>query len=272
MAKPAKLFVRYLPMFGCISTGLIYATVGVIAMLSFLKIREGGADESSMLMVLNDFILGKLLVWIILTGTVSYIVWRFYETVADPYGYGTNLLGLSRRMGICLSSVTDILVVYAAIRVLLGIGDIQANGQPFEERETVNLILHTRGGKGLVISIGIAIMITALIQLLYGFTKGYKERIDLDHFNKISERILHGLAWAGYLARGIILGITGFFSFKAGLSGNGNYVVNTDKAFDFIGDHVGHVYFILVAIGTICYGIFMLALGFTYRSQKNTRR
>jgi hypothetical protein len=40
--------------------------------------------------------------------------------------------------------------------------------------------------------------------------------------------------------------------------------VNTDKAFDFIGDQVGHVYFILVAVGTIFYGLFMFALGITY--------
>jgi hypothetical protein len=130
----------------------------------------------------------------------------------------------------------------------------------------VNLILHSRGGNGIVTSIGVAVMITAGIQLIYGFTRGYKERINLHHFNKTTERIIHGLAWAGYLARGIILGITGFFFMKAGISGNGDYVVNTDKAFDFIGDHVGHVYFILVAIGTICYGLFMLALGITYKT------
>ena len=47
------------------------------------------------------------------------------------------------------------------------------------------------------------------------------------------------------------------------------YVVNTDKAFDFIGDHVGHVYFILVAIATICYGLFMFAQGITYDTDKD---
>lgn len=35
------------------------------------------------------------------------------------------------------------------------------------------------------------------------------------------------------------------------------------------GDHVGHVYFILVAIGTICYGIFMLAHGMAYDAEKD---
>lgn len=68
----------------------------------------------------------------------------------------------------------------------------------------------------------------------------------------------------GYTARAIILGIIGFFFIKSGLTDNARYIVNTDKAFDFIGDHVGHVYFIGVAIGTICYGLFMFALGVAY--------
>jgi len=47
------------------------------------------------------------------------------------------------------------------------------------------------------------------------------------------------------------------------------YIVNTNKAFDFIGDHVGHVYFILVAIATICYGVFMFAQGIAYDTDKD---
>jgi hypothetical protein len=56
---------------------------------------------------------------------------------------------------------------------------------------------------------------------------------------------------------------------RAGIFNNAKYVVNTDKAFDFIGDHVGHVYFIIVAIGTICYGIFMVAQGIAYDADKD---
>lgn len=61
------------------------------------------------------------------------------------------------------------------------------------------------------------------------------------------------------LARGI----------KAGITENARYVVNTDKAFDFIGDHIGHVYFILVAIATTCYGLFMFIQGIAYDTDKD---
>lgn len=51
--KKKRTFIHFLPVYGCIATGIIYAAIGVIAILSFLKIRHGGADESSMMAILN---------------------------------------------------------------------------------------------------------------------------------------------------------------------------------------------------------------------------
>lgn len=250
------------------ATGIIYAAIGVIAILSFLKVRYGGADEASMMAILAEYVIGKIVIGILLLGTLCYIVWRFYEAITDPYEYGRNLKGGIKRLGIALSTIADILIVYAAVRVLLGISHFQPNGQPHEEREMVNKMLKSQG-QWPVVGIGLVYMITAVIQLWYGISRGYRERVDIEHFSSIFRHALHMLAWAGYAARGIILGIIGFFFLKAGIHENARYIVNTDKAFDFIGDHVGHVYFILVAIATTCYGFFMFVQGIAYDTDKD---
>lgn len=238
-------------------------------MLSFLKIREGGADESSMMVIMNDYIIGKIFIWIILLGTLSYIIWRIYETITDPYRYGQQARGIAKRAGIALSTIADMLIVYSAVSVLIGSGSFRPDGQPEEEREMVSNMLQYGSGDVLVILMGSIVLFTAVIQLLYGVTRGYKERVNIGHFHRVIRNAIHFLAWAGYTARSIILGITGFFLLKAGISKNASYIVNTDKAFDFIGDHVGHVYFILVAAGTVCYGLFMFAQAVTYDTDKN---
>jgi uncharacterized membrane protein YphA (DoxX/SURF4 family) len=71
------------------------------------------------------------------------------------------------------------------------------------------------------------------------------------------------------LSRGIILGIVGFSYIRAGVLRNAGSVVNTDKAFDFVGDHAGGICFILVAIGTIFYGVFMFVFGYGYDVDKD---
>ncbi|MEX2593825.1 MAG: DUF1206 domain-containing protein [Anditalea sp.] len=262
--KEINFFVHYLPIYGCVSTGLIYGAIGVIAILSFLNLKQGGADESSLLVFLNDFLIGRIFIWIILLGTLSYISWRIYEALKDPYNYGKGWKGISKRTGIGLSSIADVLIAYSAIMVILGISQVQEDGRPEEERQMVASMLQESWGDWLIMSIGVIVAITAVVQFWYGITRDYRERLDIGHFSAYIKKLIHFLAWAGYLARGIIVGIIGFFYVKAGIMENAQYVVNTDKAFDFIGDHVGHFYFILVAVGTICYGFFMFFLGATY--------
>ena len=67
MRDPIKKtsFIRYLPVYGCFSTGIIYLAIGGIAILSFLRVRKGGADESTLLAILNDHAIGKFLFWVI---------------------------------------------------------------------------------------------------------------------------------------------------------------------------------------------------------------
>src|ERR1044072_3192885 len=158
-----KTVIHYLPVYGCMATGLIYGAIGVIAILSFLKVRYGGADEASMMAILAEYVIGKILIGIILLGTLCYIVWRFYESITDPYEYGRNLNGRVKRLGIALSTIADILIVYAAVRVLLGASHFQSNGQPQEEQAMVNKMLKNQG-QWPVIGIGVVYMFTAIIQ------------------------------------------------------------------------------------------------------------
>lgn len=256
-------------MYGCISTGLIYAGIGVTAILSFLKIKDGGADESSLLAFLHEYDAGKLFFWAILLGTVSYVIWRIFESLRDPYGYGGGAMGIARRAGIFVSTVPDILIVLTGIQILMDTGNIQLDGRPVELRATAESWLKASWGAAALISIGIVSLITAFVQFFYGVTRGYRERLDIAHFSKRFRRSTHVLAGAGYLARGIIIGIIGGSFVHAGIATSSEYIVNTDKAFDFIGDNIGHLYFILVALATICYGAFMFIQGFTYDPNKD---
>lgn len=264
-----KQLIHYFPVYGSISTALIYLSVGVIALLSFFKIRDGGADESSLLAIINDYLLGKFFIVIILAGLLCFVIWRFYEAINDPYGYGRSFSGFAKRIGICVSTLVDVMIAMTAVRVLLGRNHIMLNGQPREEQEMVASLLSNPWGSMLVIAFGSIVLIVSVSQFWYGITKGYKERIDLEHFSKPIQTVTHGLAWFGYFARGVILSIIGVFLIKSGTTNDASVVVNTDKAFDFIGDHVGHFYFIAIAIGTICYGMFMVMMAIAYDIDKD---
>lgn len=267
--KSIRDYIRYLPMYGCFSTGLIYCGIGIIAVLSFLKIKEGGADESSLLAYLHDYLIGKLIFWIIISGTLCYVIWRIFESLTDPYEYGNDRRGLARRAGIAMSTLPDVLIFFTGVQIITGTSDIEVDGRPFQLREMAASILDEPWGQSALIAIGAATILTAVVQSLYGVTRGYKERIDIAHFSDKTKKLTHVLARAGYFSRGVIIGIIGFFFAKGGILKSPEYIVNTDKAFDFIGDDVGHFFFIAIAAGTICYGVFMFIQGFAYDADKD---
>ncbi|MBS9525413.1 DUF1206 domain-containing protein [Litoribacter ruber] len=262
--KNLRTVIHYLPIYGSFSTGLLYTAIGVMAMLSLLKIKEGGADESSMMAMMEDSIAGQVFIFIVLTGGLCFVFWRIIEAYKDPYKYGSDYIGIGRRIGIGLSSLADAFIVYSGIMVVFGATGIREDGEPEEEREMVGEMLEYGAGEYLIIAIGVLAVLVALVQFYYGVTKGYDERVEISHFTSWKETMIHVLAWVGYFARGIIIGIIGYFYIEAGFDQNPEAIVNTDKAFNFLGEEVGKWAFSIVAIGTVFYGLFMFAMGITY--------
>ena len=256
--------LKLLTFVGCFSTGIIYAAVGIIAILSFLRLKKGGADESSFFVLLNGFVAGRMLNWLIIFGAICFIIWRFYEAIKDPYKIGGDVKGIIIRTGAAFSSFADAFIAFSVFQALFSQQKALKTGEPVQQRNMAWALLENDWGAELMIAVAIIVLITAVVLMFYGLSKRFTETIDGTHFNKNQKSVLHGIAYAGYLSRGIILGIIGYSFLRAAITNNGNSVVNTDKAFDFIGDNFGGVPFILVAIGTTCYGVYMFVLGMHY--------
>ncbi len=260
-----NIFLKVLTLVGCWSTGIIYTSIGVIAILSFLKLKQGGADESSFFVLLNAFFVGRVINWIIILGGVCFVVWRFYEAFQDPYKVGNDKSGILLRTGAAFSSFADAFIAFTALQAIFSENKAPVTGEPVQQRSLVGELLQSAFGHVVIYATGIVVLLTALVLVMYGLSKRFTEALNGEDFSKGQRAVVHGIAYAGYFSRGVILGIVGFFFLKAAIKNNSSYVVNTDKAFDFIGDHVGHTYFILIAIGTICYGIYMFILGLYYQ-------
>ena len=260
---------HYLAVWGCFSTGIVYFAIGVVAMLSFLKLKDGGADEASLLVYLNNYIAGKFVVWVVMLGMIAYIVWRVYETFNDPYGYGSSAKGIAKRTGVALSGFADALIAFSAVQALLGIGETVETGVPVAERKMAETLLNESWGTAVVAAIGVACVVTALVQIGYAAARSYEERMNLEKMPRWTLVAVHVLAWTGHFARGVILGIIGVSFISAAVSTSAQHVVNTDKAFDFIGDNIGHFSFIAVAVCTVFYGLFMFAFGFYHDPDKD---
>jgi hypothetical protein len=256
--------LRALTLIGCFSTGIIYGSIGVIAILSLFKLKNGGADESSFFALLEGYAPGRVLNWVIVTGAVCFIIWRFYEAFADPYKMGNGAKAILLRTGAAFSSGAHAFIAVSALQALFSKQMASLTGEPTQQRSMVAHLFETDWGRVVVFATGFIVLVTALVLLFYGLSSRFTETIKSSDFTKGWKQVIHGIAYFGYFSRGVILGVTAFFFLKAAIRRNSGYVVNTDKAFDFIGDHIGVVAFFIIAMGTISYGLYMFILGLHY--------
>lgn len=260
-------WVRLLARFGCVATALVYALLGVVALLSLMRIRHGGADEASIAKLLEEVPGGKVVTGIILLGMLAFVVWRFYEAINDPYQYGRRWKGVFIRVVTACSAVSDALIGWPALASLLGTNTAAADGEPAAQRQSFAHLME-QGGAWAVCLVGLVTSVTAVVQFVYAFRRLYEERIEMDALRPARQTLVHVTAWVGQAARGIVLGIMGFFMLKAGLTQNAALIRNTDKAFDFLGDNLGRAVFAVVAVGTLFYAVFMTLLGYYYDFRK----
>jgi hypothetical protein len=265
---PYAHLVRYLALVGSAAIGLVYMGIGTIAMLSLLRLKDGGADEDSMLEFLTDLPGGWICVWIILLGMVCYIAWRLYEAIVNPFQEPYTIKGISTRVGTALSSVAYAIIALSAIQALLGIA-LEGDGVE-EQRQLLARVLNWRGGAWLVGLTGVLVGITGLLEIYHVLRREYVQRVDMQRLSRAGKRLLHGLAWYGHFSRGIILLIMAYFLLQGAIHANAQEIVNTDKAFNFIGEsRLGHPLFVIVAIGTMAYGVFMILQGIYLKWKKD---
>lgn len=262
-----KHFVHLLARYGCFSIGMVYLLVGSIAVLSFLKMSEDAADEARMVEVIMDVPLGEVLLWSIVVGLGGYIVWRVFEAVTDPYEMGGDSFGLAKRTGIALSGFGYAMVAYTAIQIMMG----NSEGSEQETQFFIAEVFTWTGGRWLVGLSGLVTALTGLVQFYYVIKGNYIQRIHMDAFSAGWAKVVHSLAWAGFCARGVLLLVLGYFSIKAAIQVDPQEVGDTDSAFNFIGaggSTLGDIAFMVVAFGTIAYGIFMFVFGIFHQFKK----
>jgi hypothetical protein len=261
-----KRAARPLAILGCVSIGTVYIIVGVLALLALAGVLTDAADEERMVRVVMDLPAGAVVIWTIVAGIAGYIVWRTIEAVTDPYDFGSDWKGMTRRTAIALSAFGYGVIAWSAARIALS--DEQGSTESGEEAQQllVGRVLDWPGGEWWIGAAGVALLITAGMQVVLMVRRSYAQEIVLDERSAPARALIHGLAWYGYAARCAILGVLGYFFLTSARTGDPSEVGDTDTAFDFIGGGtVGDTLFFVVAAGTIAYGLFMYACARYYQ-------
>lgn len=263
--RRTRAAVHVLARFGYFCIGTIYVLIGVWAMLALWRVADPAADEQRILQRMTSLPLGVALIAVLALGTLGYIVWLIFEAIFDPYRFGNRPTGVIARIGIALSAVAYGKIATSAAIVLIGSG---TDGERQRQR-VAQQVMDWSAGRWLLGVAGLAVAIVGLYQIKYVHDGEHRRRIAFRRLGRFARVAVDVLGWAGYGARCAILLVLGWFLVRAAWLMNANKVGDTDSAFDFLGlggGTFGDTVFSTVALGTICYGLFLYINGLWFKA------
>jgi hypothetical protein len=109
--------------------------------------------------------------------------------------------------------------------------------------------------------IGLIVLGAGVYMAYYGFVEKFLRKVKTGQLSRKQLKTIRYSGKAGYIARGVVLGIIGFFFLQAALTHDASEAGGLAQAFNTIARQpYGMILLIAVALGFALYGIFELML------------
>src|SRR5512147_148808 len=154
--------------------GLIYITMGLLAVQ--VALGKGGALASPLgaIAKIGKQPAGMLLLWVVLLGLVSYSLWGLVRAFLDPLHKGTDMKGLIERGGFLASAFGYAILILPTYGYITGSSPASTSGS--QTQKLITSIMVTPWGRWAIGIIGLAVLAGGLYQIYLGFKAGFERQ------------------------------------------------------------------------------------------------
>jgi len=255
-------WVKQLAKFGLYANGTVYILIGTLAFMAAFGLKgktTANAGKQSIFSFLLDQPFGKILVGLVVLGLICYAIWRFIQAIMDTDDEGKDAKGLAKRLGYAFSGLVYGGLAFSGFKLLQG--NAQSSGGN-SQQTLAETLLDKSYGQWVLGLIGLIIIGLGIYQIYKGLSGKFLKKIKSAQIKSEWKDTLIRAGKIGYPARGIVWGIIGYLLLKAALNANAQEAGGTESAFQFLENSTfGSILLGAVALGLICYGIFMFVRG-----------
>ena len=230
--------------FGMASKGAVYSFIGVLTSITAFYGEEQYKGSKGALEYISSLSYGKVLVIILGIGLLGYVFWRMYQTFANPNGVSDDFKGKVKRIAYFISGLFYGFLAYYAFQLLLGGNSGSSSSITGDYKNEIAIV------------VGIGLLIKAGYDLYRAYSGKFREKVEETEMSAKERSLLINAGKFGHTARGLVFGLMAYLTLKSGF-GSANVNTKTD-AFGYIQSEYGSEVLIVIAIGLISYGIFML--------------
>lgn len=253
LAREAPPWVEKLARLGYAARGVVYVTVGWLALLAALGWggKKTTADGALATIARQPF--GKLLLVALTLGLFGYALWRIVEGITDPERKGSDAKGLAKRIGYVASGIT-----YSAL-ALTAVGILRGTGGPRDgaTQDATARLMAQPLGQWLVGAVGLGILLIGINAAYIAITEKFRKKLKLVEMSPAKEEWAMRVGKAGMIARGVIYGIIGIFLIQAAFADNPDKARGLDGALQALAlQPFGKLLLGSIAVGLIALGVY----------------
>ena len=244
--------LEYLARLGYASKAVVYAIVGVLAILTVTNRGGRVTDTSGALRVVLTQPFGNTLLVVLAIGLCGYAVWRLLDAAMDPDRHGTAPGGLVTRVGNAIRGCIYGALGFEAFRLLRGLR--QSKGDEAEEW-TARILAWPLGD----IMIGIAgatVAIYGLSELIRAIRRNDDPKVDFSCIAASVRTAIRRISIFGVGVRGGLIATLGVFLVRAAFTHDPGQAAGNRESMLRLGGLVeGRWFLALIAVGVLAYAV-----------------
>jgi hypothetical protein len=247
--------------------GLIYITMGLLALGVALGKSGASTDQQGAIATIGRQPAGMFLLWVVLIGLVCYSLWGVVRAVLDPLHKGHDPKGLLWRGGYLFSAASYAILIVPTYDLISGAGRTAQNGA--QSQQTMESIMSKPWGPWAVGLIGLVVVAVGLQQIYQGFKASFDQQFQTYAMTAQEVKWAKQLGRFGTMARGIVFVLVGGLISLAAYHSDPSQPVGIDAALKTLKDQPYGIWLLgIVALGLMAFGVYSMLSAAWFRLKR----
>jgi hypothetical protein len=244
---------------GFVARGLSYGLIAALALAVAFGKRSRPEDQQGALRTIAAQPFGRLVLIALAVGFMAFAFWCLAQAVLGEKLETSRDVNVFKRLGLAALGLLYVGLCALCAGIVLGAGEPSQSGGGKGETRATRFALEQPAGRYLVIGVGIAIVVAGIVLVGLGLTRKFRDELKERQMGGTERRWFMALGVAGYVARGIVFALAGFFVARAAWQYDPKEAVGLDGALaKLVHADYGPFLLALVAAGLLAYAMFSL--------------
>jgi len=243
---------------GMVCYGVIHVLIGYLALRVAFGDSGEQADQRGALAEVGSGGFGKVVLWVLAVGLFAYAAWQVLMAAKSFHWVTKQRKRAVKRVAAVARAVIGVALGVTAVQLASGSGSGGSGDQ--QQKSWTAELLSLPAGRVLVGLVALVIIGVAVALVSKGVRKSFLNDLNTGELPTGSRRWVTRLGTAGYLAKGLVLGIVGVLIGIAALHRDAGQAGGLDAALRTVaGQPFGTAALVAVALGLAAYGVFCFA-------------